>query len=366
MAYFAKKMPNIAILGSGLIGMFVGINLSNLNKVHFIGRSRSWKEKLDNATELTTSLSRGRQIGKCSRWNHILDLNHLGGGERIDFLLICVKRQHLATAIKQVQLALANNLIPSPKDGKTCIVTLMNGVDSVGEIKRLLGTFQNRFDYVEGIFSSNVIESQRGTVINWHLATSGYCYLSDSDHGQELDHLFNSGGIPTKCHSNMVGIQYGKLLMNLNNALCALSGLPLKQELLDARFRRLLGLSIFEALEMYQLEKIVPVSLTIIPFVLVPYIMLYMPTFLFSLLLPFILEVDDHATSSMYEDLKNGRDTEIEYLQGVIVDLAKGHSRQVPVCESILQKVRERQALKKGIIYTSADELFMRWFDLVL
>jgi len=38
-------------------------------------------------------------------------------------------------------------------------------------------------------------------------------------------------------HSDMASVQAGKLLLNLNNALNALSGLPLVTELADRRWR---------------------------------------------------------------------------------------------------------------------------------
>ena len=53
-------------------------------------------------------------------------------------------------------------------------------------------------------------------------------------------------------------MQWGKLLINLNNALVALSGLPLASELADRRWRLILAGQIDEALAAMKASHIAP------------------------------------------------------------------------------------------------------------
>ena len=50
---------------------------------------------------------------------------------------------------------------------------------------------------------------------------------------------------------------------------------------------------------------------------------LLLPTWLFLFMLNFILKMDRQGRSSMLEDVTNKKRTEIDYLNGVIVELGK-------------------------------------------
>jgi ketopantoate reductase len=64
---------------------------------------------------------------------------------------------------------------------------------------------------------------------------------------------------------NIDGVQWGKLLLNLNNALNALSGLPLRRQLGSRPWRQLFADQLAEALAAVRAEGIRPVSPTPIP-----------------------------------------------------------------------------------------------------
>jgi 2-dehydropantoate 2-reductase len=57
-------------------------------------------------------------------------------------------------------------------------------------------------------------------------------------------------------HADMPAVQWGKLLFNLNNALNALSGLPLATQLADRNWRLLLEEAIEEALAVFRADRI--------------------------------------------------------------------------------------------------------------
>ncbi len=131
-------------------------------------------------------------------------------------------------------------------------------------------------------------------------------------------------GLTMRATDNIAGVQWGKLLVNLNNALNALSGLPLRQQLAQRAWRRLLADQIAEGLAAIRAEGIKPVSPTPIPSGWTPSL-LRLPDAIFQALLGRTMKIDPEARSSMQEDLQRGRRTEIDYLQGVIVEIADRH-----------------------------------------
>ena len=64
---------------------------------------------------------------------------------------------------------------------------------------------------------------------------------------------------------DIAGVQWGKLLVNLNNAINALSGLPLREQLAQRGWRRLFADQIAEGLMAVRAEGIRPVSSTPVP-----------------------------------------------------------------------------------------------------
>jgi 2-dehydropantoate 2-reductase len=141
----------------------------------------------------------------------------------------------------------------------------------------------------------------------------------------------------------MLAVQWSKLVLNLNNAINALSGLPLAEELAQKPFRRVLAAAQGEAFELLAAADIPVARLTPIPPRWQPRL-LQIPDRLFELLLPRIMPIDPHARSSMWDDLEAKRPTEIDYLQGEVVDLARRLGKHAPVNEALVRLVREAEA----------------------
>src|SRR5450755_4269445 len=67
----------------------------------------------------------------------------------------------------------------------------------------------------------------------FHRATSGDIVVEQDD--AETAERLSVPGLKLRATGNIDGVQWGKLLVNLNNALNALSGLPLRRQLADRR-----------------------------------------------------------------------------------------------------------------------------------
>ena len=131
-------------------------------------------------------------------------------------------------------------------------------------------------------------------------------------------------GLKMRPTANIDGVQWGKLLVNLNNALNALADLPLRRQLAQRAWRRLFADQMAEGLAAISAEGIRPVSPTPIPASWMPPL-LRLPDAIFEALLGRTMKIDPEARSSMWEDLQRGRRTEIDYLQGVITEIADRH-----------------------------------------
>jgi 2-dehydropantoate 2-reductase len=112
------------------------------------------------------------------------------------------------------------------------------------------------------------------------------------------------------------------LLLNLNNAVNALSGLPLKTQLSQRDYRRCLALLIDEALAALRAAGIEPAQVAKVAPSRLPRL-LRLPDWLYKRLASASLRIDPEARSSMWEDLQAGRHTEVDYLNGAVVTLAQ-------------------------------------------
>ena len=156
--------------------------------------------------------------------------------------------------------------------------------------------------------------------------------------------------------SNIAGVQWGKLLVNLNNALNALSGLPLRQQLAQRAWRSLFADQMAEGLAAIRAEGIKPVSSTPVPAGLTPHL-LRLPDPIFAMLLGGTMKIDPEARSSMWEDLQRGRRTEIDYLQGLITELADRHGLQVPLSRRVVALIKSAEARGKGSPRLTPDQI---------
>src|SRR5262249_7601108 len=131
--------------------------------------------------------------------------------------------------------------------------------------------------------------------------------------------------------------------MNLNNAVNALSGLPLRTQLAQRPYRLCLAMCHREALAAYRAAGIRPARLGPAPAWLTSYV-LRLPDALFRRVAASTLRIDAHARSSMWEDLQRGRPTEIDTWQGEIVALAARHGLPSPANARLVALVKEAEA----------------------
>ena len=241
-------------------------------------------------------------------------------------------------AVKSADTAEMADIIARHAPADAVIVSLQNGVGNVALLRaRLPGR-----RVLAGMVPFNVVSAGEG---RFHRSTSGDIVLEADEAGtaQEL----SVPGLTMRASNHIEGVQWGKLLVNLNNALNALSGLPLRRQLAQRPWRVLFADQMAEGLAAIRAEGIKPVSSTPIPASWTPPL-LRLPDAIFEMLLGRTMKIDPEARSSMWEDLQRGRRTEIDYLQGVITAIADRRGLQVPLSRRVVALVKSAEAAGQG------------------
>jgi 2-dehydropantoate 2-reductase len=227
------------------------------------------------------------------------------------------------------------------------IVSLQNGVANASVLR---GRLPGR-TVLAAMVPFNVIAAGQG---RFHRATSGDIVIErdDADTAAKL----SVPGLAMRPTDDIAGVQWGKLLVNLNNAINALCGLPLREQLAQRSWRKLFADQIAEGLTAVRAEGIRPVSPTPLPLSWTPHL-LRLPDTLFAIALAPAMKIDPQARSSMWEDLERRRRTEIDYLQGVITGIAERRGLKAPLSHRIAALIRDAEAAGEGSPRLTAEQI---------
>jgi 2-dehydropantoate 2-reductase len=317
--------PKIRIAGAGSIGCYVGGMLMAAGKdVALFGRPRVADEIKVNGLTVSSLDAENRHLSLTDRQVSI-DPAILSDA---DIVLVAVKSDDTPAVA---------GLIATHVPAGAVIVSLQNGVGNVPVLRDKLPGRR----VLAGMVPFNVISQGHG---KFHRATSGDILIErDADTAAAL----SVPGLTVRGIDNITGVQWGKLLVNLNNALNALSGLPLRDQLGQRAWRVLFAAQMQEALAVLKAEGIAPVSTTPLPASWTPAI-LRLPDGLFRNIAKPMVKIDPTARSSMWEDLQLGRRTEIDHLQGLVVQIAARHGMIAPLCAHVAALIKAAERAGKG------------------
>jgi 2-dehydropantoate 2-reductase len=240
--------------------------------------------------------------------------------------------------VKSADTAVMADIIARHAPSDVVIVSLQNGVGNTAVLRHRLPGRR----VLGGMVPFNVIALGEG---RFHRATSGDLVI-EQDEARTAENL-SVMGLTIRPTDNIDGVQWGKLVLNLNNALNALSDLPLRRQLAQRSWRQLFADQMAEGLAVIRAEGIKPVSPTPVPVGLMPPL-LRLPSIIFEPMLGRTMKIDPEARSSMWEDLKHGRRTEIGYLQGVITEIADRRGLAAPLSRRIVELIRQAERDAKG------------------
>ncbi|WP_442782685.1 2-dehydropantoate 2-reductase [Collimonas fungivorans] len=300
----------VAVFGAGAIGIYVGASLLAAGvDVVLIGRARM-RAQIASQGLLLSDLEGRQQRLEGAHVPYQESASALAGA---DLILVTVKSADSAAAAH----AIAGHAKPS-----ALIVSLQNGVGNADTLRSLLGGWQ----VLAAMVPFNVAQMDGN---RFHRATGGELMI-EADAGLEPWLApFRQAHLPLQQCEDFAAVQWGKLLLNLNNAVNALSGLALKSELSQRAYRRCLALLIDEALTVLRAAGIRPARIAGVRPQLLP-VLLRLPDVVFKRVAAALLKIDPEARSSMWQDLQAGRLTEVDYLNGAIVRLAESLTRDAP------------------------------------
>ncbi|RWB16285.1 MAG: 2-dehydropantoate 2-reductase [Mesorhizobium sp.] len=327
----ARQEKTIAVAGAGSIGCYVGGCLALAGrKVNFLGRGRIVEAMRKDGLRVSDLDGRDRRIAATAL---VATDDPATALRDADIVLVAVK----SGATQEMAAEIAAHGRPD-----AVVISLQNGVDNADRLRAGLPGRR----VLAGMVLFNVVQSPDGeTRFRVHRASEGKIMVEDGVDG--LAGLLGVEGLGVEARSDMKAVQWSKLLMNLNNALVALSGLPLARELADRRWRRILAGQIDEALAAMKAAGMEPARITGLPPSLLPKV-LRLPDWLFGLLARRMLAIDPAARSSMWDDLERRRPTEIDDLQGAVLSLAKQTGTPAPKIERVAALVRQAEAEKRG------------------
>ncbi len=316
----------IVVAGAGSIGCFVGGMLAAAGRrVGLLARPRVIGEIESNGLNVTSFDGSSRHIAAQQ-----LTLS--------DDPRIFAQAGVVLVTVKSADTAEVSDAIARHAPPDAVIVSLQNGVGNVPVLRqRSPGRI-----VLAVMVPFNVIASGEA---RFHRATSGDIVIEKDD--ADTARRLSVPGLTWRPTADIAGVQWGKLLVNLNNAINALSGLPLREQLAQRSWRMLFADQIAEGLAAVRAEGIRPVSPTPVPSTWAPHL-LRLPDVLFAIVLGRTMQIDPQARSSMSEDLQRGRRTEIDYLQGVITEIAHRRGLEVPLSRRIVELIKKAEAAGKG------------------
>jgi 2-dehydropantoate 2-reductase len=288
---------NIVVVGAGAIGSLFGGFLSKKNTVVLVGRLPHIKAIQHDGLSIK---GKTRLHMKITAVDSIKDI-HITP----DLILLTVKSYDTVTAIKQIAPFLCND---------TIVLSIQNGLDNIEKIEQVI----ERNHILVGVTTHGTIYSSPGIIIH---TGKGKTILGELDglYSKRLEkiiHVFDDAGIET-CASNDIKKEiWGKAIINssinpLTTFLKCRNGYLLENPLLE----NIVNYICEESTRVAQSEGM---HLT--------------PAEMIQRTKEVIMETAKNY-SSMLQSVQQGKKTEIDSINGLLVSLGKNHGIPTPLNE---------------------------------
>lgn len=329
----------VGIFGAGSIGCYIGACLIRGGvDVLLVGRERLRDEvaahgmRVTDADGASFQLQPG-QVPVAVTSDALADC---------DLILVTVKSADTPSA--------AAAIAKLPTRPGRCVVSFQNGIRNAEQLRQAL----KHVTVVAGMVPWNVVWNADA---HFHRGTSGELMLAaDGAAADAVAALLNAAQLRTLLRRDLLAVLWGKLLLNLNNPINALSGMPLRQQLATRGYRRLLAALMREALQVMRHAGVRPAKAAKLTPGLVPWV-LDLPDAVFLRVASSMLKLDPQARSSMWEDLQRGRLTEIDYINGEVVRLAAESGTSAPLNQALVELVHRNEGAAGATVSMSPEDL---------
>jgi 2-dehydropantoate 2-reductase len=311
----------VGICGAGSIGAYVGILLSAAGvRVVMLGRPALLRQ---------ADALRARDLeGRVHRPGPDLEVTvNAEDLAPVDVCLVTVKSRDTPSVAKMLGGILS---------AETLVVSLQNGLHNADRLRAELS-----LEVVAGMVGFNVRRDEASFV----QATRAPLVLGKASarHRDRLEHLvqaWRDAGLPASVREDIDAVLAGKLLLNLNNGVCAVTGVGIAESLRNRTLRWCFSRLIREGHAVMKAARMHPATLVGLP----PWLIARVLTLPDAIVLRFarrMVSVDPMARSSTLVDLERGKPTEIDDLSGAIVRLAESAGRTAPANAIIVEAVHE-------------------------
>jgi 2-dehydropantoate 2-reductase len=289
----------IIILGAGAIGSSYGALLSRKNDVILVG-NKTHVNVVNSNGLLVEGDVKGRFSVKA-----IVDVREIPSGSLI---LLTTKAQDMLEAVNEIRPLLKRD---------TVIFVLQNGLKIKQTIQRLVG---REIEVVRGLVLSAAEFLEPGRIRFW----KGPTIIERTKAGEEIATLLRKSGMEVTVTEDMEKEEWSKLIANcVINPLTAV--LKVRNNEIGADSLKVIRHSVVE--ECVQVGKAEGVS------------------FKSGLRVDIDRKIKGYSNfSSMCQDIIKGKKTEIEFLNGKIVELGKKHGISTPVNETLVGLIRFMEA----------------------
>ena len=289
-------MQRIIVLGAGTIGSYYGALLSRGNDVLLVGRT----------PHIDAINSRGLTIrGEVKGNFRVQAADKVSEVPPNALILLTTKAYDSEEAVSSIKDKLLDD---------TVILVLQNGLGNEDIVKRITGT---RVKVLRGLLTSGVESVQPGTIA---VKLVGETVVEDTALGKRIADTFNEAGLKTRLSDSMQVEIWRKLVMNcVINPLSALLRV-VDKELASPHLAGLKKQIVDECLSVAEAEGV---------------------TLEADLLAQLDRVIPTYGNySSMCQDIMRGAATEIEFLNGRIVELGKRHNIPTPTNVAIVSLIK--------------------------
>lgn len=319
-----------AVIGLGAVGSIVGGILTKSDKNVILIGKKNQVEVINNHGLKINGIN-GSFLLKNK--NASSDLTSL---EDVDLIIICVKSQD------------TENLAYTIKDHikkSALILSLQNGVRNSNILNRITG-----IKTISGVVLFNALYSKPGEVTL--TIRGGLLIKEDSSYKKEIEGLinsFNKEGLSSKSDTNIEEYKWSKLIVNLQNAVTALTDQTIKESIIDSYTRSILIATMEEGINILEKSGIKTKPLPDMdPKKIIKRLKKYNTIFL---KIGSKLMRLKNAKNSMWQSLSRSKKTEIDYINGEIVNLANKNNIQAPINTKLVQLIKEIEATHIKRIY---------------
>lgn len=244
----------------------------------------------------------------------------------------------------------------------TAIDAVINDLRAFVGPHSLIICCQNGFGSDQAVRTAFPNNTVLNTVVGFNVVELASAHLQRSTQGdlvieshpdtQTMLPLLQCKLLPVHVSDDINAERWAKLQLNLANPVNALANVPVKEMIENAGYRKIISALMHEHLRVVDALGMRLPKVTSVPGKMLPTVM-NLPNFLFKLLAQKMLAIDPQARTSMWWDLTQQRKTEIDYINGAVLEQAAKLGIACPVNTRIIDLIHQVERGEQSIGFSA-------------